>query len=48
VVQLPEKLALEKKLKNALILSQVPELESYFMTKKTEDLTCMYKMFVSS
>lgn len=38
------KLALEKKLKNALVLSQVPKLESYFMTKKTEDFTCMYKI----
>jgi len=38
------KLALEKKLKNALVLSQVPKLQSYFITKKTEDLTCMYKM----
>lgn len=36
------KLAIEKKvLGNALVNSQVPKLENYFMTKKTEDLTCM-------
>lgn len=39
-----KKKALEKKLKNYLVLSHIPKLENYFMTKKTEDLTCMYKM----
>lgn len=39
-----KKKALEKKLKNSLVLSHIPKLENYFMTKKTEDLTCMYKM----
>lgn len=39
-----KKKALEKKFKNSLVLSHIPKLENYFMTKKTEDLKCMYKI----